>query len=135
QSNNDLAIFNTSGFEVAQNTRTPLQPLTQAAIQYVDRGPNSGQIVVKPKTLQGAVSYEMRYAVVSAAASGTATPAPAAQPVAPGPWTTVMLPSPKPITISNLTPAATYQFQVRGLGKLGYSDWSDWSDPANFICG
>jgi hypothetical protein len=146
QSNNELAIFNTSGFQVAQNTKIPVQPLPQAAIQYVDRGPNSGQIVVKPKTLRGAVSYEMRYAVVpaatsapaasgaapAAAGSGTATPAPAGTPLAPGPWTSVMLPGPKATTVSNLTPATTYQFQVRGLGKLGYSDWSD---PANFICG
>ena len=42
-----------------------------------------------------------------------------------------MLPGPKTTTISNLTPGTTYQFQVRGLGKLGYSDWSD---PVNFIC-
>jgi hypothetical protein len=135
QSNNDLATFSTSGFEVAHNTRTPLQPLPQAAIQYVDRGPNSGQIVVKPKTLQGAVSYEARYAVVPAAIPApvpSGTPAPAGPPLAPGPWTSVMLPSPKATTISNLIPATTYQFQVRGLGKLGYSDWSD---PSNFICG
>jgi hypothetical protein len=137
QSNNDLATFNTSGFQVAQNTRLPAQPLSQAAIQYVDRGANSGQVVFKPKTLKGALSYEVRYAVVP---SGTATPAasgvgPAAgaAPVpAPAPWTTIMLPGPKTATISNLIPGATYQFQVRGFGKLGYSDWSD---PANFICG
>jgi hypothetical protein len=28
------------------------------------------------------------------------------------------------VTISGLTPAGTYQFQVRALGKLGYTDWS-----------
>jgi hypothetical protein len=34
------------------------------------------------------------------------------------------LTSPKKVTISGLTPAGTYQFQVRALGKLGYTDWS-----------
>jgi len=129
-SNNDLATFNTSGFEVAQNTKIPPQPLPQASIKYVDRGPISGQVVVKPKTLKGGVSYEVRYAVVPSA--GTTVAAPGAGPsIVPGPWTSVMLPGPKTATITNLTPGTTYQFQVRALGKLGYSDWSD---PANFIC-
>ena len=120
QSNNDLSIFNTSGYEAAQNVKVPLQPLDKAAIQYVDRGPTSGQVVIKPKTQKSAIGYEAHYAVV-----------PAGSTTAPGPWTSVILPSPKAFTISNLTPGTTYQFQVRGLNKLGYSDWSD---PANFIC-
>ena len=136
QSNNDLAIFNTSGFEVAQNTKTPLQPLPQAGIKYVDRGATTGQLVVKPKTLKGAVSYEVRYAIVPAAsttpaAAGAGTAPSTGPSLVPGPWTSIMLPGPKTATISNLTPGTTYQFQVRGLGKLGYSDWSD---PVNFIC-
>ena len=45
-SNNDLAAFNTSGFVAVTNTRTPSQPLTGARIKYVDRGPNTGQVVV-----------------------------------------------------------------------------------------
>jgi hypothetical protein len=133
-SNNDLAIFNTSGFEVAQNTKIPPQALPQAGIKYVDRGATSGQVVVRPTTLKGGVSYEVRYAAVpatSTAAAGSSTAAGAGPAIVPGPWTSVMLPGPKTATISNLTPGTTYQFQVRGLGKLGYSDWSD---PANFIC-
>ena len=113
-SNNDLAVFNTSGFEVAQNTNAPPQPLPKASIKYIDRGPISGQIVIKPTTLDGAVSYEVHY---------TALPG--------GTPSTLVLPGPKAATISNLTPGTTYQFQVRGQSKLGYSDWSD---PANFIC-
>ncbi len=27
--------------------------------------------------------------------------------------------------ISNLTPGTTYTFQVRALGRLGYTNWSD----------
>jgi len=39
---------------------------------------------------------------------------------------------PEETTISNLTPGATYAFQVRALGRLGYTDWSD---SMTFICG
>jgi hypothetical protein len=136
KSNNDLAIFNTSGFDAAQNVKSPLQPLTQAGIQYVDRGPISGSVVIKPKTLKGAVSYEMHYATVPAAgttpAVGAGTVPNPGPSVVPGLWTSIMLPTPKATTITNLAPGTTYQFHVRGLGKLGYSDWSD---PVNFICG
>ena len=34
-------------------------------------------------------------------------------------------------TIDNLTPGSSYVFQVRALGKLGYTDWSD---SMTFIC-
>jgi len=50
---------------------------------------------------------------------------------APGPWTTVALPGPKTATISNLTPGATYLFQVRAFGRLGFTNWSD---SVSFIC-
>jgi hypothetical protein len=39
-------------------------------------------------------------------------------------WTTLTLTSSKKVTIGGLRPAGTYQFQVRALGKLGYTDWS-----------
>ena len=42
-----------------------------------------------------------------------------------GAWTTTGLPGSKKATISNLTPATTYAFQIRALGQLGYTDWSD----------
>src|SRR6059036_3745007 len=41
-----------------------------------------------------------------------------------GPWTTLTLTSSKKVIVSGLTPAGIYQFQVRALGKLGYTDWS-----------
>src|SRR5437773_12506286 len=63
-SNNDLAVFNTSGFEVAQNTRTSPQPLPKASFKYIDRGPISGQVDVKPTTLDGAVCYEVHYSAL-----------------------------------------------------------------------
>jgi hypothetical protein len=30
-----------------------------------------------------------------------------------------------PIKLTGLKPGTTYAFQVRSLGKTGYSDWSD----------
>ena len=109
--NNDLATFNTSGFTAASTTRTPPQPLTQAKFSSIDRGPNSGQTVVKVEPQTGAIAFDVRYALEGG--GGTI-----------GSWTTLTLTSSKKVTISGLTPAGTYQFQVRALGKLGYTDWS-----------
>jgi hypothetical protein len=116
--NDDPATFNTSGFTAVAKTKNPPQPLQGSTFQWIDRGPNSGEIVVKIASLSGAISYELRYALVPAAA-------------APGPWTTLTLTSPRKTAITGLTPAGTYQFQVRALGKLGYNDWSS---PMTFIC-
>jgi len=116
--NNDLAIFNTGGFTANSNTRTPPQPLKGASFKWVDRGHNTGEVRVRVTTIPGAVAYDVRYAVLNK--DGTV-----------GTWTSLTLPGPKTATFSNLTPGTTYSFQVRALGKLGYSDWSD---STNFIC-
>jgi hypothetical protein len=77
----------------------------------LDFGMNSGQVVVAVKSVSGAKSYFIRYAVMN----GTT----------PGPWTTVPAATiRKPITVSGLTPITMYGFQVQALGVLGYSDWS-----------
>jgi len=115
--NDDPATFNTSGFIAVTRTKTAPQPLAGSSFQWIDRGPNSGDIVVKIAALIGAIAYELRYALV---ANG-----------APGPWTTLTLTSGRKLTLTGLTPAGTYQFQVRALGKLGYNDWSN---PMTFIC-
>lgn len=117
-SNNDLATFNTSGFVAASNTRTPPQPLTGASIKYVDRGPNTGQVVIKPAPQSGAIAFDLQYSPVPAAG---ATPN----------WVNLPLPGSKVVTVANLTPGTNYQFQIRALGRLGYSDWSD---VVTFIC-
>jgi hypothetical protein len=116
--NDDLATFNTSGF-VAAPTRIPPQPLPPASIEWIDRGPTTGEIVVKVKSLPKAVSYDLQYALVANAG----TP--------PTSWTLLSLPGSKKVTISNLTPAGKYAFQVRALGRMGYTNWSD---PMMFIC-
>ena len=109
--NEDLAVFNTSGFTAASQTRTPPQPLAPAMFKSIDRGPNSGKAVVKVQSQTGAIAYDVHYAL-----EGTGG--------VPGPWTLMTLTSSKKVTISGLTPAGTYQFQIRALGKLGYTDWS-----------
>ena len=119
-SNDDPAIFITSGFVLASIQRVPPQPLPPASIEWIDRGPLAGEVVVKVKTLPKALSYDVHYGVVTN--PGTL----------PASWTTLNLPGSKKVTISNLTPGANYAFQVRALGRLGYTDWSD---PMTFICG
>jgi hypothetical protein len=109
--NDDPATFATSGFTAASTTRTPPQPLAQAKFSWIDRGPNSGQAAVKVESQIGAIAFDVHYALEGA--GGTL-----------GPWTMTTLTSPKKVIISGLTPAGTYQFQVRALGKLGYADWS-----------
>src|SRR5580765_5635642 len=48
--NDDVATFNTSGFTaVSKAVKTPPAPLTEAAFNSIDRGANSGDVVVKPK--------------------------------------------------------------------------------------
>ena len=119
-SNDDPAIFATSGFVAASTTRVPPQPLPAASIDWVDRGPVTGSVVIKVKALPKAVSYDLHYGVVTALG------------MLPTSWTLLTLPGSKKATIWNLTPGAIYAFQVRALGRLGYTDWSD---PITFICG
>jgi hypothetical protein len=116
--NDDPAVFDTSGFVAASMTRTPPQPLAEPKFSSIDRGPNSGQTVVKVESQTGAIAFDMRYAL-----EGTGGVL--------GQWTTMTLTSAKKVTISGLTLAGTYQFQVRALGKLGYTDWSP---SMTFIC-
>jgi len=117
-SNNDVAALLTSGFLAATPKRTAPQPLIAAGFKYVDRGPNTGQVVLKPVSQKGAVAFDLRYCPVP-----TAGAAPE--------WVSQPLPGSKPVTLTNLTPGTNYQFQVRALGRLGYADWSD---TVTFIC-
>src|ERR1043166_8574795 len=110
--NDDLATFNTSGFTALVKTKTAPQPLTEAKFSSIDRGPNSGDVVVKPEHQTGAIAFDVRYALQGAGG-------------ALGSWTTVTLTSSKKLTIHGLTLAGIYQFQIRALGKWGYTDWMD----------
>jgi fibronectin type III domain protein len=109
-SHDDPAIFAASGFTVKATGKSPPQPVAPPSFRSMDFGMNSGQIVVAVKAVTGAKSYFIRYAVMN----GTT----------PGAWTTIPAVYIKSVTISGLTPSATYGFQVQALGVLGYSDWS-----------
>src|SRR5215468_12325772 len=110
-SNDDPVIFAASGFTAKQTGKSAPQPVAVPTFRYLDLGMNSGQIVATVKAVTGAKSYFIRYAVMN----GTT----------PGPWTTIpAVTIQKGITLSGLTPATMYGFQVQALGALGYSDWS-----------
>jgi hypothetical protein len=101
----------------AIRTKSASAPLSEAKFSFIDRGPNSGQVVVKPQSQPGAIVFEVRFALESNGGSPT--------------WTTVALPTRKPFTNSGLTMAGIYQFQIRALGKQGYTDWMD---SKTFVC-
>jgi hypothetical protein len=111
--NDDLATFSTSGFpQAAARTKTAPAPLTEAKFSWIDRGPNSGDVVVQPEKQTGAIAFDVRYALQGA--GGVL-----------GSWTTITITKPKKVTITGLTLAGIYQFQIRALGVLGYTDWMD----------
>ena len=72
---------------------------------------------MQPERQTGAVAFDVRYALQGA--GGVL-----------GPWTTVTATKAKKVTISGLTLAGIYQFQIRALGVLGYTDWMD---PKTFV--
>jgi len=118
-SKNDMTTFLSSGFVAATTgRRNPSVPVDVPSINRVDQG-STGQLLVTIQPVANARHYQLRYALDPAA--GTQ----------PG-WTTIDLPSTQPaITINKLTRGASYTFQVRAYGKLGYSDWSA---PAERMC-
>jgi hypothetical protein len=67
---------------------------------------------VLPEKQTGAVAFDVRYALQGAGG-------------ALGPSTIVTVTKAKKVTISGLTLAGIYQFQIRALGVLGYTDWMD----------
>ena len=110
--NDDPETFHSSGFTAVVKTKNVAQPLSEAKFAWIDRGPNSGQVVVKPEAQTGAIAFDARYALEGA--GGVL-----------GPWTVVTLTSAKQGTISGLQLAGIYHFEIRALGKLGYTDWQD----------
>ena len=92
----DMTTFTSSGFQVASKIRTATPPLSQS-IRKIDSGSNSGQVLITLVAVLAALSYEIRWAPVPAA-SGT-TPA-----ATPQTWSSVLVPTAKTTTVSNLTP-------------------------------
>ena len=109
--NDDMTTFLLSGYQPAAITKVPPQPLPVPTIVSIVQGPISGQLKVKIGPVAKAINYDLRYAPLP---TNGALPA----------WIVVTLPSKKPYIVSNLTPGTTYTFEVRALGRLGYTDFS-----------
>jgi len=109
--NGDMAVFTTSGFQAAPTTRPPAAPIAQPVISKIDQG-TSGQLLVSIPAISGAHAYNLRYATLTGGV--------------PGPWTVLLFSKVKPpVSVTSLTPGTTYAFQVQALGSLGTTAWSD----------
>ena len=112
-SDGDKAIFTSSGFVPASTTKAPPSPLPLPVIRSAYQGAISGEIVVQIEAIRRAVDYEIRYGVQ---VNG----------VAPSSWTSqVVTKVQPPVGFQGLTPGTVYAFQVRALGRVGYTDWTD----------
>src|SRR5438105_12625855 len=94
------------------------RPHTEAKFSFIDRGPGSGQVVVKPEGQKGVLTFDVRYALEGA--GGVL-----------GPWTTVTIAGPRKTIITGLTMAGIYHFQIRAFGKFG--GYTDGMDNETFI--
>ena len=113
-SKDDKTIFTSSGFQAVSKARTAAPSLSES-IRKITQGSTSGVLLVWLVAVIGALSYEIRWAAVTAGTTTPATPA----------WTSLLVPSVHPpATFSNLTPGTSYQFEVRVLSKSGWSDWT-----------
>jgi hypothetical protein len=114
----DEASLRTSGFEPDTGTRTQTPPLSKW-IRKIVFGDRSGELKIRPVAVPDAHSYELRWAV--RLADGTA-----------GEYKTLPFGNTnRYLTITGLTPATVYLFQVRAL--VG-SVFTDWSDPVTKMC-
>ena len=109
----DPAILKSSGFpQRASKTRKAPQPLPAPLIVKVQNSDARGQVIVQVKPVPKALSYELQYASIDAEGK-------------PGSWTHVPpFTSSRPFSVTGLTPGTIYAFQVRALGKAGYTEWS-----------
>ena len=89
------------------------QPLDGPPSFKVENGPISGQVVMRGKPVLKAVSYTAHYAPMGSDGK-------------PGSWTELSpVTTIRSITVNGLTPGTTYAFQMRALGRAGYTNWSD----------
>jgi hypothetical protein len=108
----DRATFLRSGYQLASPDRTQATPLS-SAIRNLDWGENSGSFRFRFMAVEGADSYELRWA--PQLPDGT-----------PGEWKTKPFAKTKAyITIAGFIPGTVYLFQVRSLIHMQFSDWSD----------
>jgi hypothetical protein len=115
---NDAAVLLSSGFQVAQYTRSRM-PLIDPSILDIDTG-HSGELVLKITPIARAKCYEVRIAIVGAGNT-------------PGPWQAAgSFTAPRSQKVLGLIPGTTYVCQVRAIG--GSTGYSDWSNPVSRMC-
>jgi hypothetical protein len=118
QSQGDMAIFQTSGFQAAPATKASAQPLSEK-IRKIARGTNTGQCIIWVQPVRGAVSYSIRY---GASMNGAV----------PANWTEQLVAQVKtPAVLTGLTTGTTYAFQARAA--LKGNTYTDWSDSVTFV--
>ena len=108
----DPAILQSSGYQqkaTPVKTATP-QPLDGPPPFKVENGPVSGQLILKGKPVLRAVSYVVHYAPLGSDGK-------------PGAWTELApVTAIRSIVFNGLTAGTTYAFQVRALGRAGYTN-------------
>jgi hypothetical protein len=113
--NDDPAILQSSGYQQKASpvrSATP-QPLAGPPSFKLENGPTVGQLILRGKPVLQAVSYVVHYAPLGSDGK-------------PGSWTELTpLTVIRSIVVNGLTPGTTYAFQVRALGRAGYTNWSD----------
>ena len=111
--NGDMSIFMSAGFVAASTTKAPPSPLPLPVIRSVDHGALTGEIVVWVQAVPRAVSYETQYGTQVNGA-------------APSSWTSKVVTKVRPpVGFEGLAAGTVYAFQVRALGRVGYTAWTD----------
>ena len=106
----DLVMLNSSGFPAQRRRGAVVLEAPQPPAQIkLTRGPVSGQVKVRCKSVAGAVLYQCRYATAAA----------------PTAWTLSDTSTSGGLLLDGLVPVTAYLVQARAYGKRGCSDWSD----------
>ena len=113
-SDNDPAIFQTSGYEAITSSYVPDQPLDTPQLRKIAHGANPGELLLYlPPSYRKIANFYVRFAEVDAAGIT-------------GEWTYTYVSKLKgPALIQGLKPGTRYAFQISALGNLGKTDWSD----------
>jgi hypothetical protein len=108
---NDLVTLLSSGFEVKNVSRSTATELSRPGFRQFQHGV-SGQLLAsvtaaKPKP----ANHEIRFRPLGSGDGG---------------WATVAFTNARTqVAINNLTPGVVYEFQIRALGRRGYTDFSN----------
>ncbi len=113
-SNNDLALLLSSGFEAVTSEHNPTPALVPAPKILGIKNTGTGQLTLRSSTVDNSHGLIVRYAAIGADGK-------------PGPYTeTDPFTDSRRIIINGLIPGTLYSFQIRAtLAKSQVTDWSD----------